>query len=37
MSLLGNDILILPITTCATWYACKSHNKFLASLQGTRV
>ena len=27
MSLLGNDIPVLPVTTCGTWYTCQSHNK----------
>jgi len=23
---LGNDIPVLPVTTCATWYTCQSLN-----------
>jgi len=23
---LGNDIPVLPVTTCTTWYTCQSHN-----------
>jgi len=28
-SLLGNNIPILPVTTCATWYTCQSLNIYV--------
>jgi len=27
---LGNDIPVLPVTTCATWYTCQSLNTLYA-------
>jgi len=26
---LGNDISVLPITTCATWYTCQSLSRWV--------
>jgi len=37
MSLLGNDIPVLPVTTCATWYTCQSLNKSLTTLQAKKT
>jgi len=34
---LENDIPVLSVTTCTTWYTCQSLNKFVAPLSGTRV
>jgi len=34
MSLLGNNIPVLPVTTCATWYTCQSPNKYIVILSG---
>jgi len=37
MSLLENDIPVLPITTCATRYACESPNSDLDGRKSTTI
>jgi len=36
MSLLGNDIPDLPVTTCTTWYTCQSLNTYMLRLLRNR-
>jgi len=33
---LGNDISVLPVTTCATWYTCQSPNNNIKPTTQTR-
>jgi len=33
---LGNDIPVLSVTTCATWYTCQSLNKYPKHIHNER-